>query len=72
MIKSADFALPEPADFRSQYGSANADDEPASDNYRGVKSRVVDHLIAKMEQARTMDELRDAARALDRVFIHEH
>ena len=71
MIKIGDFTLPEPADFRSQYGSENADTQGA-DNYRGVKSRVVDHLIAKMEQAKTMDELRDAARALDRVIIFEY
>jgi peptide/nickel transport system substrate-binding protein/microcin C transport system substrate-binding protein len=71
MIKIGDFTLPEPADFKSQYGSENADTQGA-DNYRGVKSRAVDHLIAKMEQAKTMDELRDAARALDRVIIFEY
>ena len=71
MIKIPDFTLPEAADLKSQYGSANADLQ-GSDNYRGVKSKVVDHLVEKMEQAQTMDELRDAARALDRVLIFQY
>jgi peptide/nickel transport system substrate-binding protein/microcin C transport system substrate-binding protein len=68
MIKVGDFTLPEPADLKAQYGSASADVQGA-DNYRGVRSRAVDHILAKMEQAQTMDELTDAARALDRVLI---
>jgi len=68
MIKIGDFTLPEPAELKSQYGSASADVE-GSDNYRGVKSRAVDHILQKMEQAQTMAELTDAARALDRVLI---
>ena len=70
-IKSPDWALPNAADLRSQYGSAAAD-EPGSNNLGGVKNKVVDALIDRMDRARTMDELRTAARALDRVFMHEH
>ena len=68
MIKIGDFTLPEPAELKSQYGSANADVQGA-DNYRGVKSRAIDHVLAAMERAQTMQELTDAARALDRLLI---
>ena len=37
-----------------------------------MKNRAIDFLIEKMDRAQTMDELRTAARALDRVFMHEH
>ena len=68
MIKIGDFTLPEPAELKSQYGSANADVQGA-DNYRGVKSRAIDHVLEAMEKAQTMQELTDAARALDRLLI---
>ena len=68
MIKIGDFTLPEPAELKSQYGSANADVQGA-DNYRGVKSRAIDHVLEAMEKAQTMQELTDASRALDRLLI---
>ncbi|MCC7328317.1 MAG: ABC transporter substrate-binding protein [Burkholderiales bacterium] len=68
MIKIGDFTLPEPADLKSQYGSANADIQGA-DNYRGVKSRAIDHVLEAMDKAQTMQQLTDAARALDRLLI---
>ncbi|MEO8508900.1 MAG: extracellular solute-binding protein [Betaproteobacteria bacterium] len=71
MIKIGDFTLPEPADFKAQYASVNADVQ-GGDNYRGVKNRAIDHIVDKMEQAQTMEELTDAARALDRVIIFEY
>jgi len=40
-----------------------------ADNYRGVKSRAVDRVLEAMEKAQTMQELTDAARALDRLLI---
>ena len=40
-----------------------------SGNYRGLKNPAVDALLEAMDKAQTMDELRDAARALDRVII---
>jgi peptide/nickel transport system substrate-binding protein/microcin C transport system substrate-binding protein len=67
-IKIPDFTIPSVADLKDQYGSASADVE-GSGNYRGIKSKAVDAILKKMEDAKTMDELRDAARALDRVII---
>jgi len=69
MIRVGDFTLPSAADLKSMYGSESADVE-ASNNYRGLKSKAVDYLIATMEKAKTMEELRDSARALDRVIMH--
>jgi microcin C transport system substrate-binding protein len=62
------FTLPSSADMLASYGSKSAD-EPGNSNSRGVKSRAVDALIDAMARANTMQELRDAARALDRVIM---
>ncbi len=70
-IKSADWAMPNAADVKASEGSAAAD-EQGSNNLGGVKNKVIDALIDKMDQATTMDDLRNATRALDRVFMHEH
>jgi len=70
-IVEGDFTLPHIADLVQTYGSKAAD-EKGSDNLRGVKSRAVDALLAAMSTARTLDELRDAARALDRVVMWNH
>jgi microcin C transport system substrate-binding protein len=70
-IKSGDWALPNAADLKAAHGSAAADEE-ASANYGGVKNKAIDFLIERMDKATTMDELRTATRALDRVFINEH
>jgi ABC-type oligopeptide transport system substrate-binding subunit len=70
-IKSGDWALPNAADLKAAFGSAAAD-EQASANYGGVKNKVIDFLIDKMDKATTMEDLRTATRALDRVFMHEH
>jgi microcin C transport system substrate-binding protein len=65
------FTLPEPSNFQSLYGSKAAD-EKGNNNFRGVKSAAVDHLIQVMTEARTLDELRTACRALDRVVMWNH
>ncbi len=70
-IKNQDWALPNVAELKAGFGSAAAD-EPGSSNYGGVKNKVIDDLLAKMEHATTMAELRTAARALDRVFMQEY
>jgi len=70
-LKSADWALPNAADLKAAFGSAAAD-EQASSNYGGVKNKAIDALIERMDTATTMEELRTATRALDRVFMHEH
>ena len=53
------------------FGSKAAD-EKGNYNFRGVKSRAADRLIQAMSEAKTLDELRDAARALDRVIMWSH
>jgi peptide/nickel transport system substrate-binding protein/microcin C transport system substrate-binding protein len=70
-IKNGDWALPNAADLKAALGSAAAD-EQASANYVGIKNKVIDALIERMDKATTMEELETATRALDRVFINEH
>ncbi|MBC7735097.1 MAG: ABC transporter substrate-binding protein [Bacteriovorax sp.] len=65
------FTLPSPKDYEQLYGSKSAD-EKGNSNYRGVKSAAVDHIVEAMNAAQTMDELRTAARALDRVVMWNH
>jgi microcin C transport system substrate-binding protein len=68
-IKTTDFTLPNVAELRDEYSSKSAD-VPGSNNLRGVKSPVVDFLLAKMQNAQTLDDLRDASRVLDRVIMN--
>ncbi|MBK9703804.1 MAG: ABC transporter substrate-binding protein [Betaproteobacteria bacterium] len=70
-LKSGDWALPNAADLKAALGSAAAD-EQASANYAGIKNKAIDFLVDRMDKATTMDELRTATRALDRVFMREH
>ena len=70
-IVEGDFTLPSPTDLATSYGSKAAD-EKGSNNMRGVKSAAVDSLLETMARARTLDELRDSARALDRVVMWNH
>lgn len=63
-----DFTLPNPADMANYFGSKAAKSD-GSGNYRGVSNRAVDRMIQAMESASTYDELRDAARALDRIVM---
>ena len=65
------FTLPEAQSYLRLYGSKAAD-EKGNNNFRGVKSPAVDHLIDVMANAQTLDELRTAARALDRVVMWNH
>ena len=65
------FTLPEPSTFLSLYGSKAAD-EKGNSNFRGVKSAAVDRLIQVMNEAQTIDDLRTASRALDRVVMWNH
>ena len=70
-IAGGDFTLPDATGLLSAFGSKSAD-EKGNNNFRGVKSPAADHLIKLMSEARTLDELRDAARALDRVIMWSH
>lgn len=51
--------------------SSQADVEGAQ-NLGGIKNPIIDALVEKVGRARTVDELRPAARALDRVLLWEH
>ncbi|HSC63836.1 MAG TPA: extracellular solute-binding protein [Caldimonas sp.] len=62
------FQLPVAADYVSLYGSKAAD-EKGSNNLRGVKSPAADHILAAMSNATTLEEFRDACRALDRLVM---
>ena len=68
VIVEGDFTLPSSADLASSYGSKSAD-EPGNGNYRGIKSAAVDRLIDAIGSATTIEELRAATRALDRVVM---
>jgi microcin C transport system substrate-binding protein len=62
------FQLPAVADYLALYGSKAAD-QKGSLNGRGVKSKAVDALLGAMAAATTLDDFRDACRALDRVVM---
>jgi peptide/nickel transport system substrate-binding protein/microcin C transport system substrate-binding protein len=68
VIVEGDFTLPSATDLASSFGSQSAD-EPGNNNFRGVKSRALDHLIKALGDATTIEELRTASRALDRVVM---
>ena len=70
-IAGGDFTLPDATGLQTVFGSKAAD-EKGNNNFRGVKSPAADHLLKVMAEARTLDELRDAARALDRVIMWNH
>ena len=65
------FSLPSPADYVTYYGSKSAD-EKGNNNFRGVKSAAVDHVIEAMNHATTLEQFRDATRALDRIVMWNH
>jgi peptide/nickel transport system substrate-binding protein/microcin C transport system substrate-binding protein len=67
-IVEGKFTLPSVNELISGYGSKAAD-EKGNNNFRGIKSRAVDHLLDVMAKATTLDDLRDASRALDRVVM---
>lgn len=67
-IRTADFTLPKIEDLIDEYGSKSAD-EQGSGNFRGLKSPAVDFLLKRMQDARTLEELKNASRALDRVIM---
>jgi peptide/nickel transport system substrate-binding protein/microcin C transport system substrate-binding protein len=67
-IVEGDFTLPGASDLKAIYGSASAE-EKGNNNFRGVKSAAVDALIQAIADAKTLDQLRTACRALDRVVM---
>jgi peptide/nickel transport system substrate-binding protein/microcin C transport system substrate-binding protein len=65
------FSLPSAADYITLYKSTSAD-EKGNNNFRGVKSPAVDHILDAMNHATTLQDFRDACRALDRVVMWSH
>ena len=67
-IAEGSFSLPSAADYVTGYGSRSAD-EKGNNNLRGVKSAAVDHVLEALTRASTLDDFRDACRALDRIVM---
>ena len=65
-IAGGDFTLPDSGTLEAILGSKSADEEGNS-NFRGVRDPAVDAMITAIGRADTMQELQDAARALDRI-----
>ena len=65
-LAGGDFTLPDAGSLQSILGSKSFD-EQGNSNFRGVKSKAVDAMIEAVGGAETMDQLRDACRALDRI-----
>ena len=65
-IVDGSFTLPSGSDLAQLMGSKSFG-EPGNNNFRGVKSRAADALIEAMNRANSLADLRNAARALDRV-----
>ncbi|MEO5696432.1 MAG: extracellular solute-binding protein [Burkholderiaceae bacterium] len=70
-IVEGTFTLPSASDLINLYGSKSAD-EKGNSNFRGVKSPAVDAILKAMAAATTLDELRTASRAIDRVVMWSH
>ena len=70
-IRVPDFVLPSATDYVDLLSSKTADVQ-GSANYRGVKDPAVDAVLDAMSNAKTYDDLRDAARALDRIVMQQH
>ena len=68
LIVEPAFTLPEVANYVDFYGSKSAG-EPGSGNLRGVKSRAADRVLQAMSTATTLEDFRDACRALDRIVM---
>jgi microcin C transport system substrate-binding protein len=71
IIVEPKFTLPDAGQVGSLYGSESARKEGGS-NFRGLQSKVVDMLIERIAKAETLDDLRTAARALDRVVMWQY
>ena len=65
-IAEGPFTLPEGSSLAALYGSKSFA-EQGNSNFRGVNSPVADALIKAINDAASLQQLRDAARAFDRV-----
>jgi microcin C transport system substrate-binding protein len=71
LINYGQFKLPSPAILQDFFGSAAAK-SPGSGNLMGISNPAIDHIIDFMNNATTLGEITDGARALDRVFMAGH
>ncbi|MCI4660531.1 MAG: extracellular solute-binding protein [Neomegalonema sp.] len=72
-VVTARFPLPvTPGPTLRGYLASSVADQPGSYNLSGIKSPAIDAMLDAMAAAKTRDELRVAARALDRIFRAEH
>ncbi len=67
-VRAHEALNPPIGELRNFFGSRSADIE-LSGNQAGIRDAVVDALIERAEQARTLEELTAACRALDRVLL---
>lgn len=64
------FTLPNADTLAGAYGSSP--DGKGGSRYRGIQHPAVDALLASMARASTLEDLRHATRALDRVVMWQH
>ena len=70
-INYGEFLMPSATLLKSFYASDQVDKE-GSYNYGGVADPALDAAMAAMDAASTLEALRDAAHAFDRVFMQQH
>jgi hypothetical protein len=70
-LNYGEFLQPSATLLKSFYGSDQVDKE-GSYNYGGVADPALDAAMAAMDAATTLEALRDAAHAFDRVFMQQH
>lgn len=61
-----------PGNEQISYWQSSQADVVGGNNLSGLKSEVIDDLLAKLTQATTLQELTSAARAMDRVLLWGH
>lgn len=61
-----------PGNEQVSYWHSKQADIAGSNNIAGVKNPAIDSLLALLIKAQTLGELTSAARALDRVMLHQH
>ena len=61
-----------PGNEQRSFWTSTAADEPGSRNYAGIKNPVVDELVERIITAPSREAQVTAARALDRVLLHNH
>lgn len=61
-----------PGNEQMMYWHSSQADIEGSQNLSGVKNKAIDALVEKISNAHQLEQLRPAARALDRVLLSEH